>query len=118
MNRVIPTPTFDRRFRQKRRKASQDLVTRIDEKTPELRHAPRPDLVGERKGGPLRGTRGIPLTRGMRLLYTVRRDGSTQVVILLRVCSHEETYAALSSAEQFYIRGEGSQVERNLTATF
>ncbi len=111
MNRVLPTPTFDRRLAHKRKKEPQDLIDLIERKILELRHADRPDLIGQRKSGPLHGTLGIPLIRGTRLLYAVRSLGSARLVILLRVCSHKETYKSLSDAEQFYLHGDVTQVE-------
>lgn len=116
MNRVLLTPTFERRFAHKRRKDPQNLVSLIDTKVLELRHADRPDLVGERKSSPLQGTLGIPLIRGTRLLYAVRSSGEGRLVILLRVCSHKETYSSLRAIEQFYLRGDVTQVEQRLTA--
>ena len=91
MNLVSFTPAFNRSYRWKTRHQS-DQVAKIDEWISALANAGRPELLGDPKAGSLKGTYGVPLIRGSRLLYSVDRGTSPLTVVLERCCSHKEVY--------------------------
>jgi addiction module RelE/StbE family toxin len=93
MNELAVTSKFQKLLKKKNKESSQRyVINKISTAIESLRNSENPEPLGEKKKGKLRECYAYELTKSSRLLYQVERREEKIRIVLLRVCSHKQTY--------------------------
>jgi len=93
MNELAVTSKFQKLLKKKNKESSQRyVINKISTAIESLRNSENPESLGEKKKGKLRECYAYELTKSSRLLYQVERREEKIRIVLLRVCSHKQTY--------------------------
>lgn len=68
------------------------MVPEIEEAMRQLETSDNPESLGRKKKGDLADVYGYDLSHSSRLIYRVVRDVQPIKIVLLRVCSHKQSY--------------------------